>query len=81
MKRLICFVMAVLICMGLYGCKSESVKNVEKLIDEIGTVTEYSEPQIEAAERAYRALTEDEKMDVANYNRLLDARYTYDRIP
>lgn len=61
--------------------KSEAVKNVEKLIDEIGTVTEYSEYQIEAAEEAYRALTEDEKMDVENYNRLLDARYTYDKIP
>lgn len=81
MRRFICFLMTVLICMGLCGCKSEAVKNVEKLIDDIGTVTEYSEYQIEAAEQAYHALTEDEKMDVSNYNRLLDARNTYDRIP
>lgn len=81
MRRLICFVIAAWICVGLCGCKSKSVKNVEKLIDEIGTVTEYSVYQIEEAEQAYRALTEDEQMDVENYNRLLDARYTYDKIP
>ena len=81
MRRLLCLVMAILISVSLCGCKSEAVKNVEKLIDEIGTVTEYSEYQIEAAEEAYRALTEDEKMDVSNYNRLLDARNTYDKIP
>lgn len=81
MRHLICFLMAALMCIGLCGCKSEAVENVEKLIDEIGTVTEYSESQIAAAEEAYRALTEDEKMDVSNYNRLLEARNTYDMIP
>ena len=50
-----------------------TVKAVENLIDQIGTVTAESEDAILAARAAYNALPSDQKSRVANYGKLTDA--------
>lgn len=82
MKKIISLLLVVVMCLSLVACgKSEEVKNVESLISAIGAVSENSEAAIVAAEKAYNALTQDDKNKVSNYNTLLDARKTYDAIP
>ena len=82
MKKAFSLLLVVVMCLSLVACgKSEEVKNVESLISAIGTVDENSEPAIIKAENAYKALTQDDKNDVGNYNTLLDARKAYDAIP
>lgn len=66
-KTVIIRVLLVCICIMLWGCgKSEAVKNVESLIEEIGEVTVDSGNSIEEAENAYNALTDEEKKQVEN---------------
>ena len=60
------------------GGKSKPAKEVEKLIADIGTVTEDSGSAIEAAEEYYDILTPGQKNEVENYKDLVDARKTYD---
>lgn len=67
------------VCITCTGCKSEEVKNTEKLIKGIGTVTLASGDSIEAAEEAYNALG-DEQKDVSNAKKLTDAREKYDEL-
>ena len=71
MKKAFSFLLVIVMCLSLVACdKSEEVKNVESLISAIGTVDENSEPAIIKAENAYKALTQDDKNDVGNYNTL-----------
>ena len=49
------------------------MKNVEKLIADIGTVTAQSAKKIQAARNAYDALTVAQKKQVSNYNLLTAA--------
>lgn len=82
MKRLIVVILLICMCTGLCACgKSAEVKAVEELISAIGAVSESSEDAIVKAEKAYMALTDDDKNKVENYNTLLDARKSYDAIP
>ena len=71
--------LALAVCISCTGCKSEEVKNTEKLIKDIGTVTLESESSIEAAEEAYRALG-DEQKDVSNAKKLTDSREKYNEL-
>ena len=66
MKKLTALLMAVILVFSLTACgaqKSEAVKNTESLIKAIGTVTAESGEAITAAEAAYAALTEEEKIE------------------
>lgn len=58
----------------------ENVANVINLINAIGTVTIDSKDQIETAEAAYAALSDELKAQVTNYQTLVDARNTYDEL-
>lgn len=60
--------------LSLTACKSEETKNVEDMIDELGTISLESESAISAAEAAYRALSEEDQADVDNISTLLSAR-------
>lgn len=58
--------------------KSEAVKNTELLIENIGILTLDSEKAIKEAEKAYKALTDEEKEKVENYEELVNKRETFD---
>lgn len=64
----------------MFGCKSSAVKNVEKVINNIGTVSLESGEAINEAEKMYMALTENQKDDVTNYYTLVEARETYNSL-
>lgn len=67
----ICTLMVLILC----ACgKSEEVKNVEKLISNIGTVSLSSEKSISEAENAYNSLTDEDKGKVKNYSKLENAK-------
>ncbi|MBD9139275.1 MAG: DUF4430 domain-containing protein [Clostridiales bacterium] len=55
-------------------------KPVENLIDAIGEVTLGSESDIQAARAAYDALTEEQKAEVKNYDKLTAAEAAYARL-
>lgn len=56
---------------------AELVRDVEALIDAIGTVTKSSKAQIDAARNAYNALTAEQQKLVTNYNKLTTAEKAY----
>ncbi len=56
------------------------VKNVEKMIDNIGQVTIESEEAITAAEESYEALSEEDKAKISNYETLVTAKETYTHV-
>ena len=58
----------------------QAAKPVEKLIDAIGEVTLASEGAIQAARAAYDALTEEQKAEVKNYDKLTAAEAAYARL-
>ena len=60
--------------------KSESVKEAEKLINDIGTVTLDSKDAIESAEKALKELSEEDKNDVSNIELLTNSRNEYDAL-
>lgn len=76
MKKSIVAVLALSIL--LTGCKSEAVKNTEKLIDSIGTVSIESESLINEAQESYDYLTERQKEQVNNYQILVSAKKELD---
>lgn len=79
-KHIAAIALSVAICVSATGCKSEEVKNTEKLIKEIdSTITLSSESAIEQAEASYNALGEEQK-DVSNAQKLTDARAAYDEL-
>ena len=72
------FVALIIVCAMLCGCgKSEAVKNVEQLINEIGEVTVDSEESINKAEEAYNALTDKEKEQVENADQISTKKEEY----
>ena len=80
MKRVISLALVVALCLSLCACgKSQAAKECEELIAAIGEVSIDSKDAIEAAERAYSALTADEKDSIsasgAILNDALDAYY------
>lgn len=81
MKRFIGLLAACLCLLVLAGCgKSAVVKETEKLIDAIGTVTVDSALAIETAESAYGALSQEDKARISNYEVLTAARQTLDEM-
>nr|MBQ8245039.1 hypothetical protein [Oscillospiraceae bacterium] len=74
MKRVLTAILALVLVLALYGCgKTEAVKNVESMIDALGTVTAESLEAVNAAMDAYEALTDEEKETVSNYAALTAA--------
>lgn len=66
MKKTISLLLALVLCLSLCACgKSQAAKECEKLITAIGDVSIDSKDAIEAAERAYSALTADEKDSIS----------------
>ena len=61
----------------LLDADKAAAKAVEDLIDAIGPVTLGSKPAIDAARKAYDALTEEQKKLVGNYKKLTDAEAAY----
>lgn len=81
MKRTIAFMMALVMMFSLCGCgKSNAVKETEKLIKAIGTVSDNSEAAIKNAENMYNLLTDNEKEKVANRIDLFKAREDFDSL-
>lgn len=60
----------------------DEIRNVEDLIDAIGTVTKSasSKAKIQSALTAYNKLTEDQKAEVSNYAVLLAAKSAYEEL-
>lgn len=78
-KRITALALFLLLVLTLAGCgKSEAVKETERLINEIGTVTVDSVTAVEAAEAAYNALNKDERDQVSNAAALTAARKALD---
>ena len=66
MKRIIAFMLVVVLALSVAGCgKSEAATAFEEKVGQIGTVTVDSEAAIVAAEKAYTALSDDDKEVVA----------------
>ena len=81
MKRL-SRILSVIICLALTltlsACgKSEEVVSTESLISEIGTISFNSKETISEAEKAYNALSAEDKEQVSNYTDLETAKESY----
>lgn len=79
MKKGISLVLALVMCLSLCACgKSKAATECENLINAIGEVSIDSKEAIEAAEKAYAALTSDEKDSISESAVALeDARSSY----
>lgn len=79
MKKIIALLLAMTMCLSLCGCgKSKAATECENLINAIGEVSIESKDAIEAAGKAYAALTSDEKDSIsASATILSDARSAY----
>lgn len=81
MKKIISLVLALVMCLPLCACgKSQAVKETEKAINDIGTVSLSSGDAIKKAEKLMSVLTESEKEKVSNRLTLIDARETFDKL-
>lgn len=76
MKKSVTFFLIIL-ALGLVGCKSQQVKNVEALIDNIGAVSIYSEEAIKTADKEFSYLSDADKDRVKNYTDLMRAKDDY----
>lgn len=74
MKKICSVFLVIVLLLSLCGCQSEEAKNVQTMIDAIGTVTADSDSAIAAAEAAYAALSDKDKETVENYGLLAEAR-------
>lgn len=87
MKKMMVFVLCLCLCASLFACgKSKESQVVADQITAIGTVTLESEAAILAAEEAYRALSEECKLEITDsaatlararveYEELVEAEY------
>lgn len=81
MKKLSVILLSILLSFNLISCgKSEEVKNVQKLISKIDSITLDTKDLIILAEDSYKSLPADEKLDVKNYDDLQSARLELDNI-
>jgi hypothetical protein len=81
MKKIICLILVIALCVPLFGCgKSEAVKAAEEAINNIGEVTLDSEAAILNAEKLYNILTDTEKAEVSNRLALVDAREAFEKL-
>ena len=73
MKKILSLILVMAICLSLCACgKSKAAKECEELIAAIGAVSLDSKDAIEAAERAYSALTTDEKDSISSSGAILN---------
>lgn len=79
MKKVISLVLVLTMCLSLCACgKSKAATECEELINAIGKVSVESGEAIHAAEKAYTALTSDEKDSISESSVILDdARSAY----
>lgn len=80
MKKML---LLLLVCTAVFFCacgKSEEVKAVENLISNIGTVSFSSSEDIQAAQNAFDALSDDDKKKVSNYQTLEEARKAFESL-
>ncbi len=80
MKKIALCALCICLCLALLACKSEEVKNVEALIEDLGKITLDSGDVIAEVEEAYDDLSSDDQEKVENYGDLEDARETYDEL-
>ena len=81
MKRtILLFCVVLAIAFSLSACKSEQVKEVEKKIDNIGTITLDSGSEISEIEEEYNKLSEEEKAQVENAQKLTDSKNKYSEL-
>lgn len=76
MKKLWLLAITLLMMFSLVACKSSEVKDVEKLIADIGVVSLDSADRIMAAETAYNQLSAEDQEQVANHDVLIEALET-----
>lgn len=79
MKRRVCLFLALVLMLGLVSCATPA--KVEKMIDELGTVSDAKDSTkelLEKAEKAYESLDAEKKNEVPNYKDLIDARRRFD---
>ncbi len=88
MKKFFALAFAVVLCLALCACGNggagnasgnSAAKDVIEMINAL-EVSLTSGKSITAAENAYAALTDEQKSAVTNYQSLVDARASYDRI-
>lgn len=70
MKRVLAFVLVLVLSLGLCACKNKDVKNVEAMIDELNADSTYQ--QIYAVYSQYNALSDKEQKKVENLSDLKD---------
>ena len=79
MKKTISYCAAIVIVFLLSACTSQSVRTVEKQIQDIGEISIESGDAICTAEQLYNAMTEKEKSEVSNVADLKAARDNYEK--
>lgn len=81
MKKIIVLFLTVVLVISFTACgKTQSVKDVEAAISNIGEVNLDSDKSITDAEKLYEALSEKEAKAVENYSDLTAARETYNSL-
>lgn len=76
-KKLLLFVCLLAVLSVLAGCANEKVRNVEKMIDNIGEVSSSSEETLLTIRNEYHALSDAEKTEVRNYEKFQVAEQKY----
>ena len=91
MKKALSLILALVMCLSLCACGKDvesdsgnqsgqqAVDKLINMIDEL-EVSLTSGKAISAAEKAYADLTAEQKNSVTNYQRLVDAKVSYERI-
>lgn len=77
MKRIIALALCLFMILVLTACKSEEAKRVDKMIDDIGTVTLDSEEAISEAEHAVVSLDTEDRDQLENIDKLKEKRKEY----
>lgn len=79
MKKILSLLIVIVMCLSLCACgKSAAAKECEKLIKAIGNVSVDSKEAVEAAEKAYATLTDEEKKSISDGLSVLEeAQKTY----
>lgn len=77
---IICSILIILAALCYHNEQKKKIEAVEELISKIGTVSVYSEKDIEQAEIAYDNLKSKSKKSVKNYDILIQSRKKYDNI-
>ncbi len=76
-KTLLALITGVLCVLLLTGCGQDPVEAAQKAIDDIGVVSLDSLGDIEAAEKLYEVLSQEDKEQITNYDALTAARKAY----